>query len=126
MACDAGANPYWATSFIDFYNNINNNSSAVILNNCRRVLKQSNEHPFSSTSKQISRDYKMATTFLAPAPKRTQSVDFSAPLLRFITNHYDVNSAEYKEAVSELNSLREATVVRTPDKHEAGLELICR
>ena len=69
---------------------------------------------------------KMATTFLAPVPKRTQQVDLSAPLLRFITSHYDANAADYKEAVSELNSLREATVVRTPDKHEAGFDLICR
>lgn len=68
----------------------------------------------------------MAATFLAPAPKRTQPVDFSTPILRFISNHYDANSADYKEAVTELNSLREATVVRTPDKHEAGLDLICR
>ena len=68
----------------------------------------------------------MAATFLAPAPKRTQPVDFSAPLLRFISNHYDANPADYKDAVSELNSLREATVVRTPDKHEAGFDLICR
>ena len=53
-------------------------------------------------------------------------MDLSAPLLRFITNHYDTSSAEYREAVGELNSLREATVVRTPDKHEAGLDLISR
>ena len=53
-------------------------------------------------------------------------MDLSTPILRFISNHYDAGSAEYREAVSELNSLREATVVRTPDKHEAGLDLICR
>jgi len=68
----------------------------------------------------------MAATILAPAPKRTQSIDLSTPLLRFISSHYGVNSADYKDAVTELNSLREATVVRTPDKHEAGLDLITR
>ena len=68
----------------------------------------------------------MATTFLAPAPKRTQPLDYSTPLLRFISTHYSANPAEYKDAVSELNTLRDATVVRTPDKHETGLELICR
>ena len=68
----------------------------------------------------------MAATFLAPTAKRTQQVDLSTPLLRFISSHYDANAAEYKDAVSELNSLREATVVRTPDKHDAGLDLISR
>lgn len=33
VACDAGANPYWAMSVIDFYNNINSSSSVMILYN---------------------------------------------------------------------------------------------
>lgn len=66
-----------------------------------------------------------AQGLLAVPPKQTKSVDFSS-FLRFIGNNYDDTPSRYADAVSEFTGLRESTVVRTPDKHETGLELIQR
>ena len=69
----------------------------------------------------------MATQgLLAVPPKQTKSVEFSQSFLRFIGNNYDDTPSRYADAVSEFTGLRESTVVRTPDKHETGLELIQR
>lgn len=65
-------------------------------------------------------------SLLAVPPKATKSVDFAQQFSRFIVNNYDDTPAKYQEAISELNSLRESTVVRIPDKHETGLDLITR
>lgn len=70
---------------------------------------------------------KMATqSLLAVPPKATKSVEFSQVFLRFIGNNYDDQPSRYNEAVGEFTTLRESTVVRLPDKHETGLELINR
>ena len=63
---------------------------------------------------------------LAVPPKTTKSVDFMQAFLRFIGNNYDDTPSKYHEAVSEFSGLRESTVVKTPDKHETGLDLITR
>ena len=63
---------------------------------------------------------------LAVPPKATKSVDVNSVFLRFIGNNYDDTPSRYSDAVSEFASLRESTVVRTPDKHETGLDLITR
>ena len=70
---------------------------------------------------------KMASQSLLAVPaKSTKSVDFTQPFTRFIANNYDDQPSKYHDALSELNGLRESTVVRTPDKHETGLDLITR
>lgn len=63
---------------------------------------------------------------LAVPSKSTKSVDFAAPFLRFIGNNYDDTPSRYTEPIKEFQSLRESTVVRAPDKHETGLDLITR
>ena len=69
----------------------------------------------------------MATQSLLAVPsKATKSVDFTQPFLRFIGNNYDDQPSRYADAVGEFYTLRESTVVRNPDKHETGLELINR
>jgi len=69
----------------------------------------------------------MASQCLLAVPaKSTKSVDFMRPFTRFIGNNYDDQPSKYHEAISELNGLRESTVVRSPDKHETGLDLITR
>ena len=69
----------------------------------------------------------MATQgLLAVPPKATKSIEFSQAFLRFIGNNYDDQPSRYADAVSEFTGLRESTVVRTPDKHETGLELMNR
>ena len=65
-------------------------------------------------------------SMLAVPPKTTKSVDFSRPFSRFIANNFDEQPTKYQEAINEFNSLREATVVRVPDRHETGLDLITR
>ena len=62
---------------------------------------------------------------LAVPPKTTKSVEFGS-FVRFIANNYDDEPSKYGEAVRDFGNLREATVVRTPDKHETGLDLLCR
>lgn len=63
---------------------------------------------------------------LAVPPKTTKSVDFQEKLTRFIANNYDDEPSKFSDAIKELNGLREATVIKTPDKHETGLDLIIR
>ncbi len=63
---------------------------------------------------------------LAVPAKTTKSVDFMQPFLRFIGNNYDDTPSKYHEVVSEFSALRESTVVKTPDRHETGLDLITR
>lgn len=65
-------------------------------------------------------------SLLAVPAKSTKSVDFMRPFTRFISISYDDQPSKYHEAISELNGLRESTVVRSPDKHETGLDLITR
>ena len=65
-------------------------------------------------------------SFLAAPAKATKSVEFDKVFLRFIANNYDDEPSKFAEAVKELSTLRESTVVRSPDKHETGLDLIAR
>lgn len=65
-------------------------------------------------------------SLLAIPPKTTKSVDLVPAITRFIGNNYDDQPSKYVSALSELQTLREATVVKTPDKHDTGLDLICR
>lgn len=67
-----------------------------------------------------------AQYFLAVPSKATKSVDFTGPLNRFVANNYDEQPSRYQDAISEFQGLREATVVKTPDRHETGLDLIVR
>ena len=69
----------------------------------------------------------MASQYLLSVPtKTTKSVDFQEKFSRFIANNYDDEPSKFNEAIKELSGLREATVGKTPDKHETGLDLIIR
>ena len=68
----------------------------------------------------------MASYLLAVPAKTTKSVDYKEKFQRFIGNNYDDEPSKFSEAIKELNSLRDATVVKTPDKHETGLDLMIR
>ena len=69
----------------------------------------------------------MASQYLLAVPsKSTKSVDFQDKFPRFIGNNYDDEPSKFIDAIKELTSLREATVVKSPDKHETGLDLIIR
>ena len=63
---------------------------------------------------------------LAVPAKATKSVDFTERFPRFIGNNYDDEPAKFSEQIKELNGLREACVVKSPDRHETGLDLIIR
>ncbi len=65
-------------------------------------------------------------SLLAVPPKDTKSVDFVKPFLRFIGNNYDDSPSKYNDVVGEFSGLRESTVVKIPDKHETGLDLMTR
>jgi programmed cell death 6-interacting protein len=69
----------------------------------------------------------MAAQYLLAVPaKATKSVDFVSPFNRFVANNYDEQPSRYQDAISEFQGLREATVVKSPDRHETGLDLITR
>lgn len=65
-------------------------------------------------------------SMLSVPPKGTKAVELTQPFLRFIGLHFDDQPSKYHEAVSEFQMLRESTVVRAPDRHETGLDLIQR
>jgi len=65
-------------------------------------------------------------SFLAVPSKPTKSVEFEKSFLRFIGNNYDDTPSRYAASVKEFASLRDSTVVKAPDKHETGLDLITR
>lgn len=65
-------------------------------------------------------------SFLSVPSKATKGVDFDKSFLRFIGNNYDDTPSRYAESVKEFSMLRESTVIKTPDKHETGLDLITR
>lgn len=68
-----------------------------------------------------------AQQYLVAVPaKATKSVDFTEKLPRFIGQNYDDEPGKFLEQIKELNGLREACVVKSPDKHETGLDLIVR
>ena len=65
--------------------------------------------------------------FLVPEAKKTSKVDFSSPFERYIGNFYEgVPTSDFIGSIRELNTLREGTCDRTPDRHETGLDLIVR
>lgn len=69
----------------------------------------------------------MASQYLLSIPsKGTKAVDYQEKLPRFIGNNYDDDPSKFMDAIKEFNSLRDATVVKSPDKHETGLDLIIR
>lgn len=69
----------------------------------------------------------MAAQYLIALPaKATKSVDFTEKLPRFIANNYDDEPGKFREAIKELNGLREACVIKSPDKHDTGLDLMIR
>lgn len=65
-------------------------------------------------------------SLLAVPAKSTKSVDFQEKFLRFIEQNYDEKPSSFSDAIKELNGLREACVVKSPDRHETGLDLIVR
>jgi programmed cell death 6-interacting protein len=58
--------------------------------------------------------------------KRAKPVSFTAPLAKFVANEYQQDPALLKDAVQELTDLREACVVRAPEKHESGYKAVCK
>ena len=66
-------------------------------------------------------------TFLVPDAKKTSKVDFKRPIESYIGNTCDnVQTSDFIGSVRELNTLREGTCERSPDKHDTGLDLILR
>lgn len=66
-------------------------------------------------------------SLLTVPPKGTKSVDFQDKLSRFIAQNYDEDQpSKFFEAIKELSSLRDSCVVKTPDLHETGLDLMLR
>ena len=69
----------------------------------------------------------MAAQYLVSVPaKATKSVDFTDKLPRFIANNYEEEANTFRDAIKELNVLRESTVIKSPDRHDTGLDLIIR
>eukprot|EP00045_Choanoeca_perplexa_P013490 m.153355 g.153355 ORF g.153355 m.153355 type:complete len:893 (+) comp16368_c0_seq3:1586-4264(+) len=58
--------------------------------------------------------------------KRAKPVNFTTPLAKFVANEYQQDPGLLKEAVQELTDLREACVVRAPEKHESGYKAVCK
>ena len=66
-------------------------------------------------------------SFFSVPSKVTKSVDFEKVFLRFIASNFDEDTpSRYAEPIREFSNLRESTVVKVPDKHETGLDLITR
>lgn len=67
----------------------------------------------------------MSGVVLVTCPlKKTEAVDVSSPIERFITNTYGEFDESYRSSVGEFARMREAAVIRKPDRHESGLEAL--
>lgn len=68
-----------------------------------------------------------ASSLLTVPPKGTKSVEFHEKISRFIAQNYEEEQpSKFHEAIKELTGLRDACVVKSPDRHETGLDLMCR
>lgn len=75
----------------------------------------------------IRKEWCTMAVFLVPDAKKTSKVDFRRPVESYIANTYDnVQTSDFIGSVRELNTLREGTCDRSPDKHDTGLDLIVR
>ena len=67
----------------------------------------------------------MATSCWIELPtKKAHAVNFTSPLAKFVADEYQQDPATLKEAVQEFTNLRDACVVRPPEKHESGLKAL--
>lgn len=70
-----------------------------------------------------------SSTFLSVPLKNTVEVDLVKPLTSYIENIYQGakgDNVEVKEAVNELNKLRNRTCLQPLDKHQTALDLLTR
>lgn len=69
------------------------------------------------------------SSFLAVPLKHTNEVDLVKPLMSYIENIYlstsEINS-EIKEAVQELNKMRNKACNQTLDRHQSALDALTR
>ncbi|KHN82501.1 Apoptosis-linked protein [Toxocara canis] len=71
----------------------------------------------------------MSSTFLAVPLKSTNEVDLAKPLISYIETIYQTSndlSSEIKEAVQELNKLRNKACNQPLDKHQSALDVLTR
>lgn len=81
----------------------------------------------SSRDCHSEKEVDVMAVFLVPDAKKTSKVDFRRPIESYIGNTYEnVQTSDFIGSVRELNTLREGTCERSPDKHDTGLDLILR
>ncbi|VDN50231.1 unnamed protein product [Dracunculus medinensis] len=71
----------------------------------------------------------MSSTFLAVPLKATNEVDLVKPLAHYIETMCEISDdikAEMKEAVQELNKLRNKACIQPLDKHQSALDVVTR
>ena len=65
----------------------------------------------------------MSRIVLVSVPlKKTDAVDVRKPIEKFVSTTFGAFTEENAAAVEEFAKMREAAVLRTPDRHESGLE----
>ena len=58
--------------------------------------------------------------------KLAGSIDLVAPLAKFVADEYQQDPAKLKDAVKEFTELREACIVKPPEKHESGYKAVAK
>jgi hypothetical protein len=58
--------------------------------------------------------------------KLAGTVNLVAPLAKFVADEYQQDPAKLKDAVREFGELREACIVKPPEKHESGYKAVAK
>eukprot|EP00043_Microstomoeca_roanoka_P007973 m.76873 g.76873 ORF g.76873 m.76873 type:complete len:900 (-) comp14045_c0_seq1:63-2762(-) len=64
--------------------------------------------------------------FVSVDPKKSQPVSFIEPLAKFVAREYQQDPVNIKDAVKALNDLRNACIVKAPEKHDSGLNAVIK
>lgn len=67
-----------------------------------------------------------AASWVQVPTKAAAPVSLAEPLALFVANEYNSDPAALKDAVRELAELRDACVVRPPEKHESGYNALAK
>lgn len=71
--------------------------------------------------------YASASSLVSAPFKRSNDIDLIKPLKAYITNSFGKEQADaQKDALEELQNLRNKVLNKLSDKHESAIQLLCK
>lgn len=77
-----------------------------------------------TSSAHVTEMSRAGVVFVTCPLKKTEAVDVRSPMESFMENTYGVFDESYCSAVNEFAHMREAAVLRPPDRDESGIEVL--